>query len=67
MEKLTWTAIIFDGKIDEYIKRHDKIWNSLKDVFELAGITNYSINILWFKYYEILINIYTSNNKNIVI
>lgn len=46
MEKLTWTAIIFDGKIDEYIKRHDKIWNSLKDVFELAGITNYSINIL---------------------
>ncbi len=55
MEKLAWTATVLDGKIDEYIKRHDEIWQSMKDVLKKAGITNYSIwlsgNTL-FGYYE---------------
>ena len=55
MEKLAWMATIIDGKKDEYIKRHDEVWQSMKDVLTAAGIVNYSIwltgNTL-FGYYE---------------
>ena len=55
MEKYAWTATVIDGKKDEYIKRHDEIWQSMKDVLTAAGIVNYSIwltgNTL-FGYYE---------------
>jgi len=55
MEKLAWTAVILDGKKDEYIRRHDEVWQSMKDVLTAAGIVNYSIwvtgNTL-FGYYE---------------
>jgi Uncharacterized conserved protein len=43
MERFAWKAIIHDGKIEEYKKRHDDIWPELKAVLKEAGIGNYSI------------------------
>ena len=43
MEKYAWTAKILPGKKQEYIKRHDEIWNELVEVLKSAGIYNYSI------------------------
>ena len=55
MERYAWKAIVLDGKLDEYIKRHDEIWPEMKQVLSDAGICNYSIwnvgNEL-FGYYE---------------
>jgi len=55
MERYAWKAIVKEGKIDEYIKRHNEIWAELVEVLKEAGICNYSIwnvgNDL-FGYYE---------------
>ena len=55
MERYAWKAVVLDGKLDEYIKRHDEIWPEMKQVLSDAGICNYSIwnvgNEL-FGYYE---------------
>ena len=55
MEKYAWKAKIVDGALDEYIKRHNDIWDEMKDVLARAGIVNYTIwnvgNEL-FGYYE---------------
>ncbi len=55
MERYAWRAVVLDGKLDEYIKRHDEIWDEMKQVLSDAGICNYSIwnvgNEL-FGYYE---------------
>lgn len=55
MEKYAWKATVIEGKLDEYIKRHDEIWPELLAVLEQAGIKNYTIwnvgNEL-FGYYE---------------
>ena len=55
MEKYAWRAKLLDGKRDEYIKRHNEIWNEMKAVLNDAGIKNYTIwldgNDL-FGYYE---------------
>ena len=55
MEKYAWKARIVGGTIDEYKKRHDEIWDEMKQVLSDAGIVNYSIwnvgNEL-FGYYE---------------
>ena len=55
MEKYAWKAKLYDGKKEEYIKRHNEIWREMKDVLKSAGIRNYSIwldgNTL-FGYYE---------------
>ncbi len=55
MEKYAWRAKIVDGSIDEYIRRHDALWDEMKDVLSRAGIVNYTIwnvgNEL-FGYYE---------------
>ncbi len=32
MERYAWKALIKDGMLDEYICRHDKIWQEMKDV-----------------------------------
>ena len=32
MEKYAWKAKIVDGAIDEYIKRHDALWEEMKEV-----------------------------------
>lgn len=55
MEKVTWTARILPGMLEEYVKRHDEIWPEMSAVLNAAGIRNYSI---WqagdrlFGYYE---------------
>ncbi len=55
MEKYAWKAKIVDGALDEYIRRHDAIWDEMKEVLLSAGIVNYTIwnigNEL-FGYYE---------------
>lgn len=55
MEKYAWKAKIKKGMKDEYVKRHDEIWEELKVLLKDAGICNYTI---WtdgetlFGYYE---------------
>ncbi len=55
MERCVWKAIVRDGMIGEYTRRHDEIWPEMKAMFAEAGIRNYSIwnvgNEL-FGYYE---------------
>ena len=55
MEKYAWKAKIVEGSLDEYIRRHDAIWDEMKEVLSKAGIVNYTIwnvgNEL-FGYYE---------------
>ena len=55
MEKYAWKAKIVDGAIEEYVRRHDALWDEMKDVLSRAGIVNYTIwnvgNEL-FGYYE---------------
>ncbi|MBQ9481057.1 MAG: L-rhamnose mutarotase [Clostridia bacterium] len=55
MEKYAWSAVIKDGKKEEYIRRHNEIWPELVKVLKDAGICNYTIwtdgNTL-FGYYE---------------
>jgi len=55
MERYAWKAKIIPGKKDEYIRRHENIWQELSDVLTEAGIQNYSIwmtNDELFGYYE---------------
>ena len=55
MEKYAWKATVIDGKIDEYIKRHNEIWPEMLEVLNSAGIKNYTIwnvNNQLFGYYE---------------
>ena len=34
---------LYKGKEDEYKKRHDEIWNELKELLKQTGIKDYSI------------------------
>lgn len=55
MEKYAWKAHIIEGKREEYIRRHDEIWQEMKDVLHAAGIRNYTIWLSGtelFGYYE---------------
>ena len=55
MERYAWKARLKDGKREEYKRRHDEIWQEMKELLKSAGIRNYSI---WnvgdelFGYYE---------------
>ena len=55
MEKYAWKAVLKPDKKEEYIRRHNEIWDELVAVLKEAGIENYSI---WlngdelFGYYE---------------
>lgn len=55
MEKYAWRGRIKPGCFDEYKRRHDEIWDEMKEVLRSAGIKNYTI---WntgdelFGYYE---------------
>ena len=55
MERYAWKAIVREGMLEEYIRRHNEIWPELTQVLREAGITNYTIwtvgNEL-FGYYE---------------
>ena len=54
-ERYAWKAIVKEGGLEEYIRRHDAIWPELTALLKEAGIINYSIwnvgNEL-FGYYE---------------
>lgn len=43
MQRVAFKMKLFKGKEDEYKKRHDEIWNELKDLLKKAGIKDYSI------------------------
>ncbi len=55
MERYAWKGRIKEGKKAEYVRRHNEIWQEMKDVLKRAGICNYTI---WcagdelFGYYE---------------
>lgn len=55
MERYAWRAKVLDGKLEEYIRRHDEIWPEMLELLKQAGIKNYTIwnngNDL-FGYYE---------------
>lgn len=55
MERYAWKAIVREGMLEEYKKRHNEIWQELVEVLKQAGICNYTIwnvgNEL-FGYYE---------------
>ena len=55
MEKVAWRAVIKEGMVKEYIKRHDEIWPEMVETLKAAGICNYTFwldgNSL-FGYYE---------------
>ena len=55
MERYAWKAIVKDGCLEEYKRRHAAIWPEMVAVLKEAGIVNYSIwnvgNEL-FGYYE---------------
>lgn len=55
MERYAWHAKILPGMKQEYIRRHDEIWQEMKDVLAEAGIKNYTIWVSGddlFGYYE---------------
>ncbi|NLF37234.1 MAG: L-rhamnose mutarotase [Clostridiaceae bacterium] len=55
MERYAWRAKVIEGKLDEYIKRHNEIWPELANLLKKAGIRNYTIwhnNNDLFGYYE---------------
>ena len=55
MQRYAWKAKVKDGKIEEYRRRHDEIWDEMKTVLKFAGICNYSIWLVGndlFGYYE---------------
>ena len=55
MERYAWKAKVKDGMIEEYRRRHDEIWEEMKEVLKSAGICNYSIWLVGndlFGYYE---------------
>lgn len=43
MERYAWKATVKDGMLAEYRRRHDEIWDEMKEVLRAAGIRNYSI------------------------
>lgn len=55
VEKYAWKATVKEGCLQEYCRRHNEIWQEMKDVLNEAGIVNYTIwnvgNEL-FGYYE---------------
>lgn len=54
-ERYAWKAIVKEGCLEEYIRRHNEIWPEMTALLKKAGICNYSIwnvgNEL-FGYYE---------------
>ncbi len=55
MQRYAWKGKVVEGKIEEYIRRHNEIWPEMTEMLNESGIHNYSIwnvgNEL-FGYYE---------------
>lgn len=43
MERICFTFEIYEGKQEEYKKRHDEIWPELVDALKECGFKNYTI------------------------
>jgi L-rhamnose mutarotase len=43
MQRIAFKMKLHKGKEDEYKKRHDEIWNELKELLKQTGIKDYSI------------------------
>jgi len=43
MERMAWKGRIKPGMKDEYIRRHDDIWQDMTALLKDAGICNYTI------------------------
>ena len=43
MQRIAFKMKLFKGKEDEYKKRHDAIWDELKELLKQTGISDYSI------------------------
>ena len=55
MERFAWRASVKEGCVAEYKKRHDEIWQEMKELLKKAGICNYTIFLdghELFGYYE---------------
>lgn len=43
MQRIAFKMKLFKGYETEYKKRHDELWNELKDLLKQAGVKEYSI------------------------
>ena len=43
MQRIAFKMKLHKGKEDEYKKRHDELWDELKELLKQTGIHNYSI------------------------
>ena len=43
MQRIAFKMKLFKGCEDEYRKRHDEIWDELKELLKRSGINDYSI------------------------
>lgn len=43
MQRVAFKMQLFDGKIEEYKRRHDEIWPDLVELLKETGIEDYSI------------------------
>ena len=43
MQRIAFKMKLFDGREEEYKKRHDAIWSELKTLLKETGIEDYSI------------------------
>lgn len=43
MQRVAFKMQLFEGKIEEYKRRHDEIWAELVELLKEAGIEDYSI------------------------
>ena len=43
MERMAWKGKIKDGCKEEYVRRHDEIWQEMVQILKAAGICNYTI------------------------
>jgi len=55
VEKYAWHAVVKEGCMEEYIRRHAALWPEMKAALKAAGICNYTIWAMGnqlFGYYE---------------
>lgn len=43
MTRYMWKAHVLEGKLDEYIRRHDEIWPEMTQMLDDSGVRNYTI------------------------
>ena len=43
MQRIAFKMKLFHGREDEYRRRHNEIWDELKELLKQAGIADYSI------------------------